>query len=276
MKNYIYLLLIILASCTDVVNVTVPTAEPRLIIEASIDWEKGTEGNNQTIKLSTSTPYFNTTFRAVTGASVKVINTSSMQEFLFTDQNNGNYSTNNFIPIIGQTYRLEVVYNNEAYTATETMVSVPDILQVSQSKEGGLDDSVPEVKVFFQDPEAEDNQYLLRFQEKGDLLPTLFDLDDKFINGNIIDVFFEKFEDEDTNVKEFEQGDVVFIALHGISEKYYNYIKLLIEQNESAGDPFSTIPAPIKGNCVNITDPDNYAFGYFRLTQVVKTTYIFQ
>ena len=59
--HYILLIAILtLSSCTDVIEVEVPTEAPRLVIEASINWEKETVGNNQTIKLSRSTPYFDT------------------------------------------------------------------------------------------------------------------------------------------------------------------------------------------------------------------------
>ena len=51
MKNYIKGLLIltgiVFASCEDVIDVDVNNAEPRLVIEASLDWEKGTAGNGQ-------------------------------------------------------------------------------------------------------------------------------------------------------------------------------------------------------------------------------------
>lgn len=52
-------------------------------------------------------------------------------------------------------------------------------------------------------------------------------------------------------------------------------MSLLISQYESGGDPFSTTPVAIKGNCINQTQKDNYAFGYFRLTQVEETDYTF-
>ena len=79
MKKYLKIILVLIAvvftSCTDVVDVDVPTAEPRLVIEASINWEKGTDGSEQTIKLSTSTPYFDTTTNtSVTVASVIITN----------------------------------------------------------------------------------------------------------------------------------------------------------------------------------------------------------
>mgnify|MGYP003627304895 CR=1 FL=1 len=96
MKKYIRNILIITAilytSCTDVIDVDVPTAAPRLVIEASIDWEKGTTGNEQTIKLSSSTPFFDTTSNnSVIDASVKVTNNLTNQEFIFANQYNGEY-----------------------------------------------------------------------------------------------------------------------------------------------------------------------------------------
>ena len=78
MKKYINHLAIILISitylsCQDVSDVDVPEEPPRLVIESSIDWEKGTTGSEQIIKLSTSTPYFEIFSNTmVTGASVKV------------------------------------------------------------------------------------------------------------------------------------------------------------------------------------------------------------
>lgn len=58
-----------------VIDVDVQTGPSRLVIEASLDWEKGTTGSNQIIKLSKSTPYFDTTTNtSVTNASVRVIN----------------------------------------------------------------------------------------------------------------------------------------------------------------------------------------------------------
>ena len=77
-------------------------------------------------------------------------------------------------------------------------------------------------------------------------------------------------------MEEFKVGDIVHFELYGISEQYFNYIKILIDQSVSSGDPFSTTPAPLRGNCINLTTPDNYAFGYFRLSQVVKASYTFQ
>jgi len=276
-KRACLLLCLVFASCEDVIDVNLPEGQTRLVIEASIDWEKGTSGNQQFVKLSKSSPYFQTNGNnEVTGASVKVTNNNTGTEYVFTDENDGTYTISNFVPIVNHAYALEVVYNGETYTGNETLMPVTSINSITQSVEGGFDSELLEVNVYYTDPANEDNFYLMKYIEEGDLFPELQDMSDEFVNGNEIYNFWEKEDDEDTNEKPFEVGDKISISLYGISKRYYNYIRMLIEQYESGGSPFSSTAAQIKGNCVNNTNPENYPYGYFRLTQVERVNYTFQ
>lgn len=274
MKRYLpILILAIVTSCTDVVDVEVQTGPERLVVEASLDWEKGTNGRVQTIRLRKSTPFFDEdTILEVTGASVTVINDTSGTNFVFTDQNDGSYQTTSFQPVLGQSYSLRIEYEGEVYTATETMTAVTDITDVFQTREDGFDDEVLEVRVLFTDPPEEGNNYLFRFQRRGDLLPDLEVAEDEFVNGNEIDWWYEI--DEEGDIEPFLPGDVVDIEMYGISRAYYDYIKILIDQLGGVGI-FETTPVAVKGNVINETNSDNYAFGYFRLTEVDRTSYTF-
>jgi len=274
-KIILVVIVIIFASCSDVVDVEVQEGPKRLVVEASLDWEKGSEGNVQTIRLRESTPFFSTnTNTEVTGASVVVTNEGSGASYNFEDQGNGEYLTTNFEPVLEQKYTLRIEYNGEIYTATETMTAVTDITSVFQGRKEGFDDELLEVHVVFTDPEVEGNNYLFKFQREGDLLPDLETAKDEFLNGNEIDWWYEIDEDDDTEIEPFKPGDVVDIEMYGISKAYYDYIKILISQLGGVG-LFESTPVDVKGNCVNTTNPENYAFGYFRLTQVVKTSYTF-
>ena len=274
-KTLLILLSVLVSSCTDVIDLDLPIAPPRLVIEASLDWQKGTPGNEQVIKLSLSTPFYdNLEIDPVPGALVKVIRESDGSEVVFEDMNNGLYHTSFFEPVLEEIYILEVIYEGETYIGREQLTPVVPINEIFQSRENGFDKDALEVNVLFTDPEDEVNYYLAKFQRKGDLLPTLFDISDEFTNGNELTIIYEKITDEDSGETEFEPGDVVDIELFGISELYYDYIRLLIQQS-GGGGPFSTIPARLKGNCINISDSDNYAFGYFRLTQVDRESYTF-
>lgn len=266
----------VLTSCEDVIEVDVPSADPRLVIEASLDWEKGTSGASQTIKLSLSTPFFETTPSPVIGASVKVIDETNGNTYIFNDQEDGHYSISNFEPFLNHNYSLEVIYDNEIYVAEETLNSVPEFNRVEQSIEGGFNDEALEVTYYFDDPPNEANFYLSFFQENGTLFQTLEDISDEFTDGNEMFNFFEKDEDNGDDSDTFKPGDIVAISLYGISETYYNSVRLIIELYANDGDPFSVIPADVRGNCVNLTNQENYAYGYFRVTEVVKSSYTFE
>ncbi|MCR9228842.1 MAG: DUF4249 domain-containing protein [Flavobacteriaceae bacterium] len=274
-KIILVVIVIIFASCSDVVDVEVQEGPKRLVVEASLDWEKGTEGNVQTIRLRESTPFFSTTTKTeVTGASVVVTNMGSGISYTFEDQGNGEYLTTNFEPVLEQEYTLRIEYNGEIYAATETMTAVTDITNVYQGRKEGFDDELLEVHVVFTDPKVEGNNYLFKFQREGDLLPDLETAKDEFLNGNEIDWWYEIDEDDNTEIEPFKPGDRVDIEMYGISKAYYEYIKILISQLGGVG-LFESTPVDVKGNCINTTNPENYAFGYFRLTQVVKSSYTF-
>jgi hypothetical protein len=273
---YILSVLLIFSACTKVVDIDVPEAEPRLVIEASINWEKGTTGENQTIKLSKSTPYFSDKQNViVTGALVSITDNTTNQTFNFTDQNNGEYFCDHFVPVIDRKYTLNITSEGMEYTAEETMKSVSGISKIDQSVEGGFDDEAIELNLYIQDPPNEVNFYMIKTYERGELLPEIFDLKDEFFDGNEIKLFWEKLED-DSDEEEFKSGDIVDIQLYGVSEAFYNYIKVMVEQSESGGDPFSTVPVALKGNCINKTDQENPPYGYFRLSEYDEMTYTVQ
>lgn len=275
-KSILVLFFVVFSSCEDKIDVQVPLGTTRLVIEASLGWAKGTEGNNQSIKLSTSTAYFDTSKNnKAIGASVKVTNDNSGAEYFFVDQKDGTYAISNFVPIINDSYTLEVVYNNETYVAHETLMPVVKINNIKQSREEGLDKQLLEVTVSWSDPVDEENYYLVKLEREDTVLPMLSSFSDEFNNGNDIEEFFEKGGEGDEGP--FLVDDVVDIYLYGVSKQYLNYIQLLIKQYYIAdGNLFGTIPSEIKGNCINLDNTDNYAFGYFRLSEYDTVNYTFK
>ncbi|WCO02593.1 DUF4249 domain-containing protein [Psychroserpens ponticola] len=258
---------LLLNSCTDVIDVNVPNGGARLVVEAFINWEKGTTGQNQVIKLSTSTAFFdsNPDIPAI-GADVKVTNDNDGTEFIFQDQGNGRYITNDFIPELNQIYLLEIIYNGKTYSATETLIPVVDISEVEQSISEEDGDENIKVTIFFDDPANEANYYLGEFIPSFNSQIDFFPLSDNFTDGN---QNFMEFSDAD-----FIAGNTLSISLYGISEHYYNFFDLLLIQSESDGNgPFQTTPVQLKGNCKNLADPNEEVLGYFRLSEVVRTTY---
>jgi hypothetical protein len=273
MKKRIFFIAIVISavisSCTKTVDVDVPDAGNRLVIEASLDWELGTTGQEQSIQLSYSTAYFADNLHdPVIGATIEVTN-SDMEHFTFVDQNNGNYTNDNFVAEVGQSYSLEILYNGQIYMAHETMEAVTNITRIGQSTEGGLNPEHIDVSVYFDDPAGVENYYLGEFTHPRSPVPSFWIIDDNFSDGNEMWVICEH--------EDLVAGDTVNINLYGITESYYHYMVLLVHQSSQFnGGPFQTTPVQVSGNCVNINDGMEEILGYFRLSQVDRTFYVIE
>tara|TARA_R100001369_G_scaffold38256_1_gene63834 strand:+ start:42000 stop:42770 length:771 start_codon:yes stop_codon:yes gene_type:complete len=252
-------------SCEEVIDVELQESTPRLVVEASIIWEKGTIGNTQIISLTTTTPYFNTDISPASDALVQVIS-SSGKLYEFDELDPGIYVNNNFFPELNKEYQLTIQYNNEVYTATESMIPVVDLEEVEQTFNGGFSGEDIELKAYFYDPAEFLNFYLVQFFV-DDLSLQIYN--DEFINGNRT---FAYFSDEDLEV-----GDDVIFEIQGLSERFYEYLYILSSQaGENNGSPFQTQPTTVRGNIINQTNTENFAFGYFRLSQSYKLDYTIQ
>jgi len=263
MKNIKYILLLftlmLLASCEEVVDVNLDTAPPRLVVEASIDWTRNTSGNQQTVKLTKTRGYYDTVIPVVAGATVFITN-STGDVFNFTeDPGTGNYNCTNFVAVLNEVYVLTVITDGQTYTATEKMHAAPVITRTAQINEGGFLGEDIEVRYYYNDFPDEDNYYLSRFDARVIPFPEYDLSDDEFFQGNEM---FEWFSDED-----LVPGDVVNVKLYGISERYYEYMNILLE-TAGGGGPFSAVPVAARGNLINQGNEANYALGYFRLCEV--------
>lgn len=266
-KMTLLLLLFSLAfsSCEDVVSIDTNTSEPKLVVDASILWHKGFNGESQIIRLTTSTAFYDETVPMASGATVSISN-SSGETFVFKEGNKypGVYICSSFNPELWENYTLTIKYKGEIYTAMETMYPVPDLLYTTQEI-GGLSGTSPIIKAFFKDSGDEENFYMHRFSRE-EKRPQSAVFDDVFVNGN--ETFTVRFYDE------LPQGEEINIELMGISKRYYNYMmKVYSTVSETNVGPFEVSPAELNGNVVNQTNPDNTAYGYFRLSEVSQITH---
>ncbi|WP_055436472.1 DUF4249 domain-containing protein [Lacinutrix algicola] len=268
MKNSIYILFIvfILSSCQDVIDIEVPNAEPRLVIDASLSWFEGTSGTYQTIQLTLSAPFFNNEIPAATGANIFVTDQSNTVYNFIDTNSNGIYECFNFNPQLNQEYSLTVIYNNETYFGVETLMAITPIDYIEQNNDGGFSGDEIEIKAFYTDPTDEENYYFFEFQEEYESNPNLQVYDDEFINGNQIFAFYSN---EDTEI-----GNELMIRNYGVSQQFYQFMTLLLQQtSDGGGGPFEIQPATVRGNCINQTNPQNFPFGYFKVSQATEVMY---
>ncbi|MCD8740978.1 DUF4249 domain-containing protein [Mucilaginibacter roseus] len=257
---------LILTGCEKVIKEDLKTAPPRLVVDASIDWVKNTSGNEQKIVLTTTTGYYSSEFPGVAGAVVTVTN-SANSVFNFVEKpGTGEYICNNFLPVIGEIYNLKIVLNGQTYTASETFMPVPKIEDnIEQNDKGGEVGDEVEITFYYQDDASQKNAYLSSVTQPHTVFPELEVEDDEFTNGNL--------NSESYSHEKLKARDKVDIKLYGISKSYYNYMFKLIVASGNDGNPFPTIPSAVRGNIINQTNRDNYAFGYFRLTEVATKSY---
>jgi hypothetical protein len=273
MKTIFYistiLISLLLTGCEDVVNVDLDTAPPKLVIDASINWEQGTDGAEQKIKLTTTTSYYSATVPTVSGATVSVKNSNNTVFNFVEVPNSGVYVCNNFIPQINEAYTLTVVSNGQTYTATEILKSVAPINEIIQNNEGGITGDQIEIKAFFDDPADEENYYMFKYKYSNNAKLDYQVSDDRFFQGN---TFFSLSNNDD-----LRNGNQIDVTHYGVSKTYYNYMNILLSvAGNTGGGPFQSPPATVRGNIINTTNFDNYALGYFRLSETDSASYIIE
>lgn len=258
------IVMLTLFACEKEVTVDLETAKPRLVINAPLTWQKGTDGSNQYIKLSLTTSYYEPTVPRVTNALVKVTDELG-NVFNFAQVSTaGTYECHNFIPVLHRKYFLEVYYEGEIYKGEEVLYPVADFNSTSQTNDGGINSEDVEIKAFFNDPVSVSNYYLSKIESPVNIIPVYDSFNDEFFDGNQI---FNLFTDADLKAQ-----DAVIFTLYGVSKRHHEYLVKLL--NATGGNPFQPIPGVVKGNMLNTTNASNYPLGYFSLSQTASITHI--
>lgn len=253
--------LITTVACEEVVDAPLEESAPRLVVEASLVWETDEDTNPLYIRLTTTAPYFDEEIPPALGGQVSVFHPDG-EEYIFEETEPGIFKHNGFSPETNVNYELHILYKDEEYKATETFITTPEIDYISQDDSGGFTGENIELRAYYTDPAGIDNYYFFQFFHE---YLTLQISDDELTDGNQSFAFFS---DED-----LESGDEVQFVIQGISEGFYNYMYILQSQAGSGGGPFQTQPTIVRGNIINTTNPDNFPFGYFRLSAADVVTY---
>ncbi len=270
-KKVILLILAItfLSSCTQVVDIPLETSNPKLVVEATINWAKGTLGNVQKIKLTKTTNFYSNTIPRVSGATVTVTNAANTIFNFVEIPNTGEYVCNNFIPVLNATYKMSISSEGKSYTATEVLKPVATIQGFNQDTNGGISGNKIRVQTLYNDPPNTADYYLYKYKYPNELSPDFYVSDDQFYNGNTF--FSVTFNDK------LKQGDIIEVTHFGISQQYYNYLNILLSlTGNQGGGPFQSPPVSVRGNISNIADQNDFPFGYFGLSETDPRTYTVQ
>ncbi|MGG5506097.1 MULTISPECIES: DUF4249 family protein [unclassified Myroides] len=261
---YIFILLTVsFTSCTKVIDIDLPTAEPRLVVEGNLDFNKMRDTDTVSVKLSLTTDYFNLEIPPVNNAIVRISDQQGNQ-FLLRElaQTGLYYSTEINKPTDGDTFKLQIEYDNDIYEATETFHASPNIDEITQKREKYFDKDYYVLRVYFQDtPQVNQNlnyYYLYyKYDKKG---PQPRVLNNEYAIGNRMESLY--IVDEDAVA-----GEKVAIELAQISRNYYDFAMTFFDAINNGGGPFQVPSGRIIGNVKNRTTPEKEALGYFRVIE---------
>ncbi|MCL7762914.1 DUF4249 domain-containing protein [Polaribacter sp. Z014] len=256
-----FLFILLFSNCEKVIEVDVPSIEPKLVIDASFEvfFDENPVTANTTVKLSLSADYFEDEIPPVTNATVTLTNLSDNTIIPFVDTNaDGNFKPiNPFIPADDITYELTVIYENETYKGKATKIKSTVINTITQGDDTLFSDDEIELKILFSDNIEEDNYYLFNIDTYN-----FVNIEDTYFNGSKYN-FSYFYEDENIELpKEIE------VKLSGISKEYNTYFSILLNQSgESGGGPFQSAPTSLLGNIINTTNETNFPLGYFHISE---------
>lgn len=262
-KTYILfvLTLMIFSSCEKVVDIDVPSIEPKLIIDASFEvyFDETPISAKNVVKLTESADYFDEIIPVVSNATVFLTNLSDNTIISFVDSNaDGNYEPDtDFIPADNIEYELTVIHNNETYKGKATKIKSTRIIDVEQGDETLFSGNEVEISVKIQDEINIENYYFFDFQNNNYSV-----IEDRFFDGQEYEV--PNFYSEDDIIL----PTAVNIRMLGISKEYFTYLRILIGQSgQNGGGPFETVPTSLLGNMVNTTNENNFPLGYFHIAE---------
>lgn len=245
---------LLIISCEDVVDIDLNQGPEQLVIDAELSRAVGGTTASIIVDLSVTTDFYADDITRATDAVV-VLHTES-EQISVPETESGVYSTDLISLNNNTSYRLEITYDNQTYSASEQLV-LSGTLESAMQGDGQLfSENETEVVVTFTDLEGLGNYYLFDFGYNN-----LFVTRDRFYDGQqfSFSYFYDEFFPKNTEVN---------IRMMGIDEEFYNYMQILLSHSgQNGGGPFATATSTLKGNISNLTNPTSPALGYFRVVE---------
>lgn len=267
----IALLGLLFSACEKEVDLNLPDAEDKIVVEGVIE-----NGKYPYVILTRSSPYFapvgdwiDNLF--IEDATVYVSDGNTTDTLYLTiDTEIYNplpilaYKANNMIGEVGKTYDLTVVAEGKTLTASTTITAPVPLDSLWFQVEPGADtDTLGYVWAQLTDPAEPGTNYAWFSQIIGRdprlLAPLGYTFDDKFFNGSTITFPYQKAEDRLTAQDEvdvdtlhthpwfYSQGDTVVIKFCTMDYAHYKFRDILEDVTESGDNPFSS-PATVPTN----------------------------
>ncbi|HWK04927.1 MAG TPA: DUF4249 domain-containing protein [Puia sp.] len=235
-------------ACKKVIQVDLKNAASQIVIEGEVT------NHTQTYQVKiTKTVDFSAdnTFPPVSGATVRVTDSSTGHTTSYTESSPGVYTTTQFTGVPKHIYNLLVIAEGKEYRATSVMpLPVPlDSVTFARNTDLSNKQSINAI-VNFQDPPGLGNYYQFTEYRNGRLLPNIFVFEDRLSDGRYIRQ--PLFNDSSY----LQRGDTMLLKMYCIDKPVFDYFNTLIAVTGSSNFQSATPANPIS----NIS---NGALGYF-------------
>lgn len=292
MRNYILLLsvsFLALSACETDVDVTLPSADPVLVVDAWLTHEADT----QTIRINYTQPYFDASpYLGVENALVEVI--SEDQEFIpFSEVEPGVYQwlpanpTDTF-GIIGKGYGLNIEVDGVTFYAITSMKRVPEIDSIAFRFETG-NSFFPDAyfgEVWARDLPGSGDTYWIKAWKNGIYLNEPGDINIAYDagfspGGNADSLIFirpirdgvNSFEDDDNDepLSPYVLGDSLYVEIHAISNEAWFFLANVAEQTSRSGGFGELFATPLANVYSNLKSSDGtLVVGMFNMGAVSR------
>jgi len=266
-------------SCEDVIEVDLPTEDPRLAVDAIIRVDTSKAITTAEVRIALSSSFFenneginvdlvqiqNVEYEPDNILEGNSITLGSVEPGVYVGSKSTKFFTKGPLD-------LYINYGEERYYARTRFVPSVPIESLEQGTETLFSEEETEIKISFTDIGTRDDFYVFDFDFNEFLVS-----EDEFYQGQTFE--FSYFYDE-----EFEAGRELGISILGADETFYNYMNQIIVQSGGDQGPFQTPAATVRGNVFNVTGIDNievldnvernnnFALGYFAVVQEYKST----
>ncbi len=282
-------------SCEQVINPTLQSASPVLVVDAWIT----NKPEKQTILLTQTQPYFDDAQPSgVSGAVVTVqdLNDGTIYSFVESSDKKGSYEwtpSPTTFGAIGHNYKLSIALNGEVYEAGSHMGRVPPVDSITFEKDVRNIDKEKvryEGQFWARDPAGVGDTYWIRSTKNDTLLnkPSEINVayDQSFSAGGeakTSDTDTIEFippirrgitpdnSDQTNNPSPFWPGDSVYVEIHSITLAAYNYLNEVKVQTDRPGgfsELFARPLANVSTNVNNVNPKGSTVMGFFNVGAV--------
>lgn len=265
----------LLISCEDVIEVETPSTPPRLSIDALVRVDSSAPTTTISVTAGLTSSFFdeieptdldrivltNSDYIPTSPRDERSITLTEVAPGIYEGEKNTSFFTEGEL-------QLAIEHDGQNYLALTRYAPSAQIETIEQGDNSLFSENDKEIKISFTDDGTIDNFYLFDFG-RGDYLVT----EDEFYQGQSFN--FSYFIEDGA-------GRKVDIALLGVDEPFYNYMNQLIVQAGGDQGPFQTPAATVRGNIVNVTGAntaqnlDKFALGYFAVCETFEGTIVLE